>query len=116
MGGAGFPTDVKLHPANLKQLNTLIINGIECEPYITSDDRLMREHAWQIRQGIDILQHLVSPRHVIIAIEDNKPEAIEKINPFMHVFVQSLPAFYDCTKITCGIYTAFKIVRHRFVF
>ncbi|GAC13508.1 electron transport complex subunit RsxC [Aliiglaciecola lipolytica] len=75
MGGAGFPTHIKSSPK--KDVEFLIINGVECEPYITSDDRLMREHAWQIRQGIDILVHLLSPKLVIIAVEDNKPEAIE---------------------------------------
>lgn len=75
MGGAGFPTHIKASPK--KNVEFLIINGVECEPYITSDDRLMRDHAWQIRQGIDVLVHLLSPKIVIIAIEDNKPEAIE---------------------------------------
>lgn len=75
MGGAGFPTHIKSSPK--KDVDFLIINGIECEPYITSDDRLMREHAWQIRQGIDVLCHLLSPKHVLIGIESNKPEAIE---------------------------------------
>jgi Na+-translocating ferredoxin:NAD+ oxidoreductase subunit C len=75
MGGAGFPTHIKVSPK--KNLEFLIINGVECEPYITSDDRLMREHAWQIRQGIDVLNHLLSPKQVIIAIEDNKKQAIE---------------------------------------
>ncbi|WP_414830921.1 electron transport complex subunit RsxC [Alteromonas sp. H39] len=75
MGGAGFPTHIKT--ASSKEIEFLIINGVECEPYITSDDRLMREHAWQIRQGIDVLEHLLSPKAIIIAIEDNKPEAIE---------------------------------------
>lgn len=75
MGGAGFPTHIKSN--NVKPIEFLIINGIECEPYITADDRLMREHAWQIRQGIDILVHLLSPKQVIVAIEDNKPEALE---------------------------------------
>lgn len=75
MGGAGFPTHIKASPK--KNVEFLIINGVECEPYITSDDRLMRDHAWQIRQGIDILVHLLSPKIVIVAIEDNKPEAIE---------------------------------------
>jgi electron transport complex protein RnfC len=75
MGGAGFPTHIKASPK--KNVEFLIINGVECEPYITSDDRLMREHAWQIRQGVDVLNHLLSPKHVIFAIEDNKPEAIE---------------------------------------
>lgn len=75
MGGAGFPTHIKASPK--KDVEFLIVNGVECEPYISSDDRLMREHAWQIRQGIDVLVHLLSPKMVIVAIEDNKPEAIE---------------------------------------
>jgi electron transport complex protein RnfC len=78
MGGAGFPTHLKAN--NVKPIEFLIINGIECEPYITSDDRLMREHAWQIRQGIDILCHLLQPKQVLIAIEDNKPEAFETMS------------------------------------
>lgn len=78
MGGAGFPTHIKSN--NTKPLEFLIINGIECEPYISSDDRLMREHAWQIRQGIDILVHILQPRQVIIAVEDNKPEALETMS------------------------------------
>ena len=77
MGGAGFPTHIKSSPK--KNVDFLIINGIECEPYITSDDRLMREHAWQIRQGIDVLYHLLKPKHVLIGIENNKPEAIEAL-------------------------------------
>lgn len=75
MGGAGFPTHIKVSPK--KDVQFLIINGVECEPYITADDRLMREYAWQIRQGIDVLTHLLSPKYIVIAIEDNKPEAIE---------------------------------------
>ena len=78
MGGAGFPTHIKA--ANSKPVEFLIINGAECEPYITADDRLMREHAWQIRQGLDILTHLINPKAIIIAIEDNKSEAIEALN------------------------------------
>lgn len=78
MGGAGFPTHIKSN--NIKPIEFLIINGIECEPYISADDRLMREHAWQIRQGIDILRHLLRPKQVIIAIEDNKPEAYETMS------------------------------------
>lgn len=78
LGGAGFPTHIKSN--NAKPVEFLIINGIECEPYITADDRLMREHAWQIRQGIDILFHLLQPKQVIIAVEDNKPEALETMS------------------------------------
>lgn len=78
MGGAGFPTHIK--SSTVKPIEFLIINGIECEPYITSDDRLMREHAWQIRQGVDILVHLLQPKQVLIAIEDNKPQALETMS------------------------------------
>jgi electron transport complex protein RnfC len=99
MGGAGFPTHIKAAPK--KNVQFLLINGIECEPYITSDDRLMREHAWQIRQGIDVLFHLLCPKQVYIAIEDNKPEAIEA----MQVACQENEAYKVCvvpTKYPAG--------------
>ncbi|WP_339722991.1 electron transport complex subunit RsxC [uncultured Paraglaciecola sp.] len=91
MGGAGFPTHIKSSPK--KDIDFLIINGIECEPYITSDDRLMREHAWQIRQGIDVLCHLLKPKHVLIGIENNKPEAIEA----MQVACRENPNYRICS-------------------
>jgi electron transport complex protein RnfC len=91
MGGAGFPTHIKSSPQ--KNVDFLIINGIECEPYITSDDRLMREHAWQIRQGIDVLYHLLKPKHVLIGIENNKPEAIEA----MQVACRENPNYRVCS-------------------
>jgi electron transport complex protein RnfC len=91
MGGAGFPTHIKTSPK--KDVDFLIINGIECEPYITSDDRLMREHAWQIRQGIDVLCHLIKPKHVLIGIENNKPEAIEA----MQVACRENPNYRICS-------------------
>ncbi|MCG9730907.1 electron transport complex subunit RsxC [Shewanella sp. Isolate13] len=75
LGGAAFPTHIKLSPAS--DIELVIINGIECEPYITSDDRLMREHSDEILSGIAIIQRLLKPKRIIIAIEDNKPEAIE---------------------------------------
>jgi electron transport complex protein RnfC len=77
LGGAGFPTHIKV--AATKPIEFLIINGIECEPYISSDDRIMREHAWQIRQGIDVLVHLIQPKCVVVAVEDNKPEALQAL-------------------------------------
>lgn len=76
MGGAGFPTAVKLSPKPGTRINTLIINGTECEPYITSDDILMRERAGQIVAGAHILQTIVQPDEVLIGVEDNKPESI----------------------------------------
>lgn len=77
MGGAGFPAAVKLAPGEQHTIDTLIINGTECEPYITSDDLLMRERAEQIISGCVIMRHLVKPSgDTLIGVEDNKPEAI----------------------------------------
>lgn len=78
MGGAGFPADQKIAGA-VGKTHILIINGSECEPYITCDDRLMREKAAEIVEGIRILQYILKPEVAIIAIEDNKPEAAEAI-------------------------------------
>ena len=79
MGGAGFPTDVKLHLSEDHIVNTLIINAAECEPYITADDMLLREHADEVVSGIEIIAHLLRPSHVLIGIEDNKPNAIHAL-------------------------------------
>ncbi|KAA5523695.1 electron transport complex subunit RsxC [Haemophilus seminalis] len=78
LGGAVFPTAAKIQSAE-KKVKLLIINGAECEPYITCDDRLMRERANEIIEGIRILRYILRPENVVIAIEDNKPEAIEAI-------------------------------------
>ena len=78
LGGAVFPTAAKIQSAE-KKVKLLIINGAECEPYITCDDRLMRERADEIIEGIRILRYILRPQNVVIAIEDNKPEAIEAI-------------------------------------
>jgi electron transport complex protein RnfC len=75
MGGAGFPSAVKL--ATDKAIETLIINGTECEPYITADDMLMRERAEHIIEGAKILRYIVGPsKATLIGVEDNKPEGI----------------------------------------
>ncbi len=76
LGGATFPTHVKLNIGNTPSIQTLVINGAECEPWITTDDCLMRERAAEIVQGIEILRHLVSPGETLVGIEDNKPQAI----------------------------------------
>ncbi|WP_445945695.1 electron transport complex subunit RsxC [Shewanella sp.] len=73
MGGAAFPSHIKLNPAS--EIDLVIINGVECEPYITADDCLMREHSGQILEGIGIIFALLTPERIIIAIEDNKPQA-----------------------------------------
>ncbi|MBF0784740.1 electron transport complex subunit RsxC [Muribacter muris] len=78
LGGAVFPTSSKLHYAD-KRCQLLIINGAECEPYITCDDRLMQEHAAELIEGIRILRYVLRPEAVVIAIEDNKPKAIQAV-------------------------------------
>lgn len=77
MGGAGFPTHVKLSPPAGKKIDTLIINGAECEPYLTADHRMMLEHAGEIHLGIEILRNILGAKSVRVAIEDNKPDAIQ---------------------------------------
>ncbi|MBY5980762.1 electron transport complex subunit RsxC [Ferrimonas balearica] len=77
LGGATFPATIKL--STDKPVQFLIINGAECEPYISSDDRLMQDEAEAILSGIDILDHLIQPERILIAIEDNKPDAISAI-------------------------------------
>ena len=79
LGGAGFPTAVKLTAPPTQTIHTLIINGTECEPYITADDLLMREKAAELVAGIEVLEYLIKPQQVLIGIEDNKPEAIEAV-------------------------------------
>nr|WP_132023163.1 electron transport complex subunit RsxC [Bisgaardia hudsonensis] len=78
LGGAVFPTAAKIQSAE-KKVKLLIINGAECEPYITCDDRLMRDYADEIIEGIRILRYILRPEKAVIAIEDNKPEAIKAL-------------------------------------
>lgn len=74
LGGATFPSHAKF--SFTQRIQTLVINGAECEPWITTDDMLMREHATDIIRGIDILRHLAGPVETLVGIEDNKPQAI----------------------------------------
>ena len=100
LGGAAFPSHIKLNPAS--DIELLIINAIECEPYITSDDMIMREQSDAIMQGIAIIYHLLKPKRLIIAIEDNKPQAIDimqqalcrSVLPKKGVRITSLPTLY----------------------
>lgn len=99
LGGAAFPTAVKLNTTD-KHVNTLVINGAECEPYITCDDRLMREQAAEILQGIAIVQHMIKPAETLIGIEDNKAKAICALqealqeNPLLNTHVVAVPTIY----------------------
>ncbi len=77
MGGAGFPTAIKLSVEDDHRIEQLILNAVECEPYITADDVLMRERAKEIVGGLQIMQWLINPQETLIGIEDNKPEAIK---------------------------------------
>ncbi|MBV1870276.1 MAG: electron transport complex subunit RsxC [Gammaproteobacteria bacterium] len=78
MGGAGFPSHIKLLPPK-NTVDTLIINGAECEPYITADDILMQECAAEIVKGIEIIGNILQPKEILIGIEDNKPLAISAL-------------------------------------
>ena len=76
MGGAGFPTNVKLTPKNPEAIDYIIVNGAECEPYLTSDYRRMLEESDKLVSGLKVALSLFDHAHGIIGIEDNKPEAI----------------------------------------
>lgn len=77
MGGAGFPTFIKLCPPPTAKAECVILNGVECEPYITSDYRLMMEHADEILVGLELLMKAVKVAKGYIGIEENKPKAIK---------------------------------------
>ncbi|MEL3918537.1 electron transport complex subunit RsxC [Aeromonas enteropelogenes] len=78
LGGAVFPTHSKLDGRG-QLTEILIVNGLECEPYITTDDRLMQQYADEIMDGIRVLKHLLKPKLTLIGVEDNKPEAIDQL-------------------------------------
>ncbi|MFZ7186469.1 electron transport complex subunit RsxC [Avibacterium avium] len=78
LGGAVFPTAAKIQSAENK-VKLLIINGAECEPYITCDDRLMQDRPKELIEGIRILRYILRPEKVVIAIEDNKPKAVKAL-------------------------------------
>jgi len=99
LGGAGFPSHLKLiqHDA----IKLLIINAAECEPYITSDDRLMQEQADEIIAGIEVLNHILQPRLTVIAIEDNKTDAIASLQAALqnspqqdNIILRIIPTIY----------------------
>ncbi len=79
LGGATFPTHVKLNPPDDKPIDSFILNGVECEPYLTADDRLMIEQADKILLGMSIMMHILDVQKGYIGIENNKPEAIARM-------------------------------------
>ena len=79
LGGAAFPTNVKLSPPKEKPIDTVILNGAECEPYLTADHRLMVEHPREIVEGLKIIMKTLGVNKGYIGIEENKPDALEKM-------------------------------------
>ncbi len=79
LGGAGFPTHVKLNPKNIDAVDTVIINAAECEPYITADYRECMENSWDIVSGVMTVMEFLKASHGIIAVEANKPRAIAEL-------------------------------------
>jgi electron transport complex protein RnfC len=98
MGGAAFPSSVKLTGSLRAKIATLVVNGGECEPYLSCDDRLMRDSAAEIVDGIRIALHATGAREALVGIEDNKPEAIAAMQQaaagFPEVKVRPVPARY----------------------
>ena len=82
MGGATFPTDVKAN-VPLGQIDTVIVNACECEPYITADDTLMCTYPEQILKGLQIVERVAQPQRVVLAVEDNKPAAIKELKKYL---------------------------------
>lgn len=102
LGGAGFPTHVKLRPSPDKKIDTLIINGAECEPYLTADSREIIENSWDVMSGVYVVKKMMNIHRVLICIESNKPRAIEVLREIAdssvdkddEVRVLALPARY----------------------
>ena len=85
MGGAAFPGNVKALSA-MGNIDTLIANACECEPYITADDSLLRANPRHVLEGMTILRHVLKPERVVLAVEDNKAHAIRKISAVLEDF------------------------------
>ncbi|MCX7096699.1 MAG: electron transport complex subunit RsxC [Methylococcales bacterium] len=98
LGGATFPTAVKLNMGRENHIDILIINGAECEPYLSCDDRLMQERAEQIIDGVRIMLHGMDTKNAVVAIEDNKPLAFKAMQtaalPYPQIKVMQIPTRY----------------------
>ncbi len=98
MGGAAFPSAVKLGLGGSHKLEILLLNGAECEPYLTCDDRVMREYADQVVDGARIMAHALGTPRIVIAIERNKPQSLELIKKaaaaFANIDVADVPVQY----------------------
>jgi electron transport complex protein RnfC len=98
MGGAAFPSALKLNQGKQYQLDMLILNGAECEPYLTCDDRLMRERPELVIRGMQLMMRALGMEKGVVAIEDNKPQSFnimrQACNQLDHIEVQYVPARY----------------------
>ncbi|HIW74947.1 MAG TPA: electron transport complex subunit RsxC [Firmicutes bacterium] len=102
LGGAGFPTHVKLNPRDVDAIDTVLVNAAECEPYITADYRECMENSWDIVSGVQSVMEFLNASRVIVAVERNKPAAIAELSriarsvsaPGREVRVKALPARY----------------------
>ncbi len=98
LGGAGFPTYVKLNVKDLSQIEEVVINGAECEPYITADTRTMIDEVDLIKEGVELLKRFLKVKKVIFGVENNKPEAIASLEKLAKedsvIKVQALKAEY----------------------
>ncbi|MCC7167890.1 MAG: electron transport complex subunit RsxC [Rhodospirillales bacterium] len=98
MGGATFPSSVKLDLGTRLKLEILLLNGAECEPYLTCDDRVMREHPSEVIDGARIMAHALGAPRIVIAIERNKPQALDAIrlaaSAFPAIEVVDVPVQY----------------------
>ncbi len=98
LGGAIFPAAVKLKQGTRHEIKTVLVNGSECEPYLSCDDRLMRERAEAVVDGARLIQHILRAYSIVIAIEDNKPAALAAMRaasePYGAIEVVAVPALY----------------------
>ena len=86
MGGAGFPTNVKIKANPQSPITNIIINGCECEPFITCDYRIMLEWTNQILAGVALISRALNCKNIYIGIEDNKPDAIAIVRKAAQAF------------------------------
>ena len=98
LGGATFPSSVKLALGKRCEITTLIVNGGECEPYLSCDDRIMRDNAADVIDGVRLMMHATSAKEALIGIENNKPEAIAAMRRaaarFSEIKIRPVPARY----------------------
>jgi electron transport complex protein RnfC len=98
LGGAAFPTHVKMKVPEGKKVETLVVNGCECEPYLTTDHRVMLEQADEVIHGARLAQKAVAAERIIVGVEDNKMDAVEALKiaaaPFSDISVEAVPTRY----------------------